>query len=75
MLKIIKTQLKGAKGIWPDELPSVLWAYRTTTRTPTRETPFRQAYGSEAVISAKVGLTSYKAGNHDESKNDKAMHL
>ena len=26
LLKIIKTQLKGAKGIWPDELPSVLWA-------------------------------------------------
>ena len=27
LLKIIKTRLKGAKGIWPDELPSVLWAY------------------------------------------------
>ena len=27
LLKIIKTQLEGAKGIWPDELPSVLWAY------------------------------------------------
>ena len=24
LLKIIKTRLKGAKGIWPDELPSVL---------------------------------------------------
>ena len=24
LLKIIKTQLKGAKGIWPEELPSVL---------------------------------------------------
>ena len=24
MLKIIKTQLEGANGIWPDELPSVL---------------------------------------------------
>ena len=40
LLKIIKTRLEGAKGIWPDELPSVLWAYRTTTRTPTGETPF-----------------------------------
>ena len=40
LLKIIKTRLKGAKGIWPDELPSVLWAYRTTVRTPTGETPF-----------------------------------
>ena len=40
LLKIIKTRLERAKGIWPDELPSVLWAYRTTARTPTGETPF-----------------------------------
>ena len=43
LLKIIKTQLKGAKGIWSEELPSVLWAYQTTIRTPTGETPFRLA--------------------------------
>ena len=40
LLKIIRTRLEGAKGIWPDELPSVLWAYRTTARPPTGETPF-----------------------------------
>ena len=75
LLKIIKTRLKGVKGVWPDELPSVLWAYRTTTRTPTGETPFRLAYGSEAVIPAKVGLTSYRVDNHNEGKNDEAMRL
>ena len=42
LLKIIKTRLEGAKGIWLDELPSVLWAYRMTARTPTGETPFQQ---------------------------------
>ena len=75
LLKIIKTQLEGAKGIWPEELPSVLWAYRTTTRTPTGEIPFQLAYGSEAVIPAEVGLTSYKVDNHDEWRNDEAMRL
>ena len=40
LLKIIKSRLEGAKGIWPDELPSVLWAYWTTARTPIGETPF-----------------------------------
>ena len=44
LLKIIKTRLDGAKGIWPEELPSVLWAYRTTAKTPTGETPFQLAY-------------------------------
>ncbi|XP_075633452.1 uncharacterized protein LOC142605893 [Castanea sativa] len=75
LLKIINTWLEGAKGIWPDELPIVLWAYKTTTRTPTGETPFRLAYGSEALILAKVGLISYHVENYDESKNDEALRL
>ena len=57
LLKINKTQLEGVKGIWLDELPNVLWAYRTTVRTPTRETPFKLAYESDVVISVEVGLT------------------
>ena len=74
-LKIIKTRLKAAKGIWLEELPSILWAYRTTARTPIGETSFRLAYRSEAVILTEVGLTSYKVGNHDESRNDEALRL
>ena len=50
LLKIIKTRLKGAKGVWPDELLGVLWAYRMTVRTPMGETPFKLAYESEVVI-------------------------
>ena len=75
MLKIIKILFEGAKSIWPDELPIVLLAYRTTTRTPTGETPFRLAYESEAVIPVQIGLTSFRVENHDESRNDKAMRL
>ena len=56
-------------------MPSVLWAYRTTAKTPTRETPFRLAYGIKAIIPTKVGLTSYRVENHDENRNDKAMCL
>ena len=75
LLKIIKTRLEGTKGIWPKELPSILWAYRTTVRMPIGETPFRLTYGSEAVIPTEIGLTSYKVDNHDERKNNEAMRL
>ena len=54
LLKIIKTRLEGAKGIWPEELSSILWAYRTTAGTPTGETPFWLTYGSETVILAEI---------------------
>ena len=49
--------------------------YRTTARTPTGETPFQLAYGSNAVIPTKVRLTSCRVENHDESRNDESMHL
>ena len=75
MLKIIKTWLEGAKGIWPEELPSVLWAYRTPARTPTGETPFRLTYGNGAVIPTEIGLISYRVDNHDEARNDEAIRL
>ena len=75
MLKIIKTRLEGAKSIWLEELPSVLWAYRTTARTPIKETSFRLAYGSEAIILVEVGLTSYRVENYDENRNDEAIRL
>ena len=75
LLKIIKTRLKGAKGIWLDELLSVLWAYRTTARTPTGETPFRLTYGANAVIPAEVSLTNYRVQNYMEDKNEAAMRL
>ena len=59
LLKIIKTRLEGVKGAWPEELQNVLWAYRTTIRVLTGETPFRLTFGIEAVIPVEVGLASY----------------
>ena len=75
MLKIIKTRLEGAKGIWPEELLSVLWAYKTTTRTPTGETPFWLTYRNEAVILAEIGLKSYRVDNHNEARNGENLRL
>uniref|UniRef100_A0A2N9H9Y5 Uncharacterized protein n=1 Tax=Fagus sylvatica TaxID=28930 RepID=A0A2N9H9Y5_FAGSY len=70
LLKMIKTRLEGAKGLWPEELPNILWAYRTTARTPTGETPFRLTYGTEAVIPVEIGLTTWRTNHYDEESND-----
>ncbi|XP_057803371.1 uncharacterized protein LOC131018675 [Salvia miltiorrhiza] len=45
IMNTLKKRLEKAKGRWADELPGVLWSYRTTTRTSTGETPFSLAYG------------------------------
>ena len=70
LLRLIKSRLVGAKGAWPEELPNVLWAYRTMMRTPTGETPFNLTYGTEAVIPVEVGLTSLRREFFDEQDND-----
>ena len=75
LLKIIKAQLVGAKEAWPKELAGVLWAYRTTTRTPTGETPFNLTYNIETVIPVEVGLTSLKREFFDKQSNDKQLKL
>ena len=75
LLKIIKTQLEGAKGVWPDELPGVLWAYRTTVRTPTGETPFKLAYGSEAIIPAEVHMANHRVMTYQEKDNEEQLRL
>ena len=41
----------------------------------TREIPFRLTYGSDAVILAEVGLTSYRVENYTVDKNKEAMRL
>ncbi|XP_050262614.1 uncharacterized protein LOC126707068 [Quercus robur] len=75
LLKIIKFRLVGAKGAWLKELPSVLWAYRMTTRTPTGETPFNLTYNTETVILVEVGLTSLRREFFDEQCNDDQLRL
>nr|XP_023906600.1 uncharacterized protein LOC112018320 [Quercus suber] len=69
----IKNRLEGAKGNWAEELPRVLWAYRTTPRQSTGETPFSLTYGAEAVIPTEVNLCSARVARFDQAKNDEMM--
>uniref|UniRef100_A0A2N9ESH3 Uncharacterized protein n=1 Tax=Fagus sylvatica TaxID=28930 RepID=A0A2N9ESH3_FAGSY len=75
LLKQIKTRLEGAKSMWVEELPSVLWAYRTTVRTPTKETPFKLTYGTKAVIPVEIGLTTLRTTFHKEGENEGQLRL
>ena len=69
ILQGLKIRLDQAKGWWVDELYNVLWAYRTTHRTPTGETPFNLAYGVEAIVPLEVEYPSVRVENYDESTN------
>ena len=46
-----------------------------TIRTSIGETSFKLANGSDAVIPAKVGLTSDKVAHYNNEENEKQLHL
>ena len=69
----LKRRLEGAKGGWADELPSVLWVYRTTPRRSTGETPFSLTYGVEAVILVEVNLCSARVSGFSPTENSEFL--
>nr|CAN74304.1 hypothetical protein VITISV_013003 [Vitis vinifera] len=60
LITALKKRLEQAKGKWVEELPGVLWAYRTTPGRPTGNTPFALAYGMNAVIPTEIGLPTIR---------------
>ena len=39
-------------------------------RTPTRETPFKLAYESEAIISAEVHMANHRMMKYQDKENE-----
>ncbi|XP_022851921.1 uncharacterized protein LOC111373597 [Olea europaea var. sylvestris] len=60
ILRDLRTRIGDAKGDWPDVLPSILWAYRTSHKTATGEMPFVLAFGLEATIPIEVSLPTIR---------------
>ncbi|XP_073064122.1 uncharacterized protein [Primulina eburnea] len=73
ILQHLKTRLGNAKRNWVEELPSALWAYRTTPRTSIGESPFNLAYGVEAIAPAEIGETSLRVKQYKQLENDQAL--
>ena len=65
----LKTKLENLKGKWADDLPEVLWAYKTTARSTTGETPFSLAYGYKALVPVELGVGSLRRDNFDSEQN------
>ena len=64
--RLLKTRLGAKNGAWVDELSSVLWAYMTTHKTATGETPFPLAFGYKVVVPAEIWTTTHRTDHFDE---------
>ena len=69
----LKKRLDDVKGRWVEELPHVLWTYRTTPRRSTEETPFPMTYGAEAVLPLETSFPTLKSSTFTLRNNDELL--
>ena len=66
----LKKRLNDAKGKWVEELPHILWTYRTTPRKSIGETPFSMTYRAKAVIPLETRFPTLRTSSFTLSSND-----
>ena len=61
LIKILKKTCESNKFYdWLEKLIDALWAYRTSIRTPTGQTPYALTFGMEAVLPYEIFLPSLR---------------
>ncbi|VFQ79345.1 unnamed protein product [Cuscuta campestris] len=66
----IKKKLLSEGSKWVDELPRILWTYRTTPRRATGDTLFGLAYGFEARAPAETVIPTRREMEYDLEVNE-----
>ena len=56
-----------------EELPHVLWTYRTMPRRSIGKTPFSMTYGAEVVIPLETGFPTLRTSSFNQSDNNEHL--
>ncbi|XP_073119955.1 uncharacterized protein [Henckelia pumila] len=70
IVQALKTRLDTARGKWVEELSSVIWSYRTTTRFETGKTPFSMVYDTKDVLPGEIGQESARIMAYGENNQE-----
>ncbi|KAJ9560566.1 hypothetical protein OSB04_005726, partial [Centaurea solstitialis] len=60
-------EVERSKRKMVEELPSVLWANRTTPRASTGQTPYSLVYGCEAVLPIEAQIPTARSRTYDQN--------
>jgi hypothetical protein len=69
----LKKKLGEKKGKWAEELPFVLWADRTTSKSATGQTPFSLVFGTEAMLPTEMVMPTARKHLQDATTNSEAF--
>jgi hypothetical protein len=62
----LKKKVHKNQKDWSDVLEEILWAYRTTPRESTQQSPYSLVYGTEAVTLLELVTHSFRINSYDE---------
>ncbi|XP_031127679.1 uncharacterized protein LOC116029776 [Ipomoea triloba] len=71
----LKKRIEEERGAWVDQLDYILWAYRTTPRRATGETPFSLTNGFEAKVPIEVLSPTDRTLHYEDQANEQMMQL
>nr|GEX36431.1 reverse transcriptase domain-containing protein [Tanacetum cinerariifolium] len=71
----IKARLGEGNKNWVEELPHVLWVYRTMIKSSHGDTPFSLTHGTKAIIPAEIRMPTYLSTAVDVVHNDEELRL
>ncbi|GJX59048.1 reverse transcriptase domain-containing protein [Tanacetum coccineum] len=71
----VENKARSGKSRMSGRIAEHLVAHRTMLKTSNVETPFSLTYGSEAVISAEIGMPTYRIIQFNEAHNDQERRL
>jgi hypothetical protein len=63
-------RLEPNDGKWVKELPSILWAFLTTSSRATSHTPFSLVYGFDVMLPTEVEHKSFRVQHFSEEQSD-----
>lgn len=73
MIRGSKVKLDHFGGSWIEELPSILWLYRTTPREGMSMTSFHLVYKGEAVVPIEIEMRSTRVDIYGKANTEKRL--
>ncbi|GJZ59866.1 reverse transcriptase domain-containing protein, partial [Tanacetum coccineum] len=73
IVKGMKLRLGKTHQGWMDELPHVIWAHRTTTKSNNGETPFSLVYSSKVVVPIEISVETKRIKEFEVRQNKKRL--
>ena len=75
LCNLLKKVVTKSKRDLHERLGEVLWAYRTTYKTPTQSTPFALVHGVEAVLPLELQIPSFRIAMREGLTEDENHKL